>query len=84
MLKLEPREADKLPIPSQNTLQRLEAELNSIAPQVGGVLRGGDIAAATLLVDGVLLRDLSDDELASIRLAREMLFQRRKARAASD
>ena len=83
LLKLEPREADKLPVPSLQMLQDVASELQAIGPQVGGVLRSGDVSAATVLVDGVLLRGLSSEELASIRLAREFLFQRRKARAAS-
>lgn len=83
LLKLEPREADMVPLPSLRLVQEKLEDLEAIKPQLGRALRSGNVGAATSMVDGILLAHLSSDELNHIRVAREVLFRRRKARGAS-
>lgn len=83
MLKLEPTEADRLPVPSAQALQPIAGELRALKPRVTGALRTGALAEAVNLVDQLLLAGqlgLSPDEIQSLRDAREVLFARRSAR----
>jgi adenine-specific DNA-methyltransferase len=81
LLKLEPREADSLPVPSLDLVRSKAEGLRSILPQLGAALRRGDVALATTVVDQVLLSDISPKSLAQLRTARDILFERRKARS---
>lgn len=83
LLKMEPREADKLPIPSLDRVRRAEDALKTLKPQLSRALRSGNLADAVAAVDKVVLQDVDDDALKALRLAREVLFQRRQARARS-
>ena len=83
LLKMEPREADKLPIPSLDRVRQAEEALKTLKPQLAQALRSGNLADAVAAVDKVVLRDVEDDALNALRLAREVLFQRRQARARS-
>ena len=83
LLKMEPREADKLPIPSLDRVRRAEDALKSLKPQLARALRGRNLADAVAAVDKVVLPDVEDDALNALRLAREVLFQRRQSRARS-
>jgi len=81
LLKLEPREADKLPVPSLAVLAKNSDRLQAIKPQLGMALRSGRLEDACKLVDPIVLEGVAEEALASIRQAREVLFNRRKARA---
>jgi adenine-specific DNA-methyltransferase len=83
LLKLEPREADALPVPSVSVLQAAKKELINIKPTVGAALRAGDLAKAVALVDAILLTThsgLTTSDLEALRQGRELLFQRRLSR----
>lgn len=80
LLKMEPREADKLPLPSFAKVQEVEKELRNVKPQLAQALRQGNLAAAVEKVDSILLADVSEADLKALRIAREMLFERRRAR----
>jgi hypothetical protein len=83
LLKMEPREADKLPLPSLVRVRALEQDLRNIKPQLAQALRQGDLAAAVAKVDAILLADVPESDLKALRMAREILFERRRARGAS-
>ena len=83
LLKMEPREADKLPIPSLDRIKEVETALRSIKPQLASSLRRGDLTEAISAVDRVILAKVPKSDLKALRLAREMLFQRRRARGKS-
>lgn len=80
LLKMEPREADNLPLPSLSRVKAAEQQLRNARPQLASALRRGDVAAAVEAVDRIILADVPEDDLKALRLAREMLFQRRRAR----
>jgi len=81
LLKLEPREADKLPVPSLDSIRKKETELRSVRPQLAATLRNGSVDLAAQIVDRVLLPHVPNDDLSALRVARDMLFHRRRARA---
>lgn len=84
MLKIEPREAAALPVPSPELLQQHRAQLMALRPQVAAKLRGADgVQEAARLVDRVLLTEamgMSRRDLTEIRAALKMLRERRQAR----
>lgn len=87
LLKLEPREADRLPMPSKDLLNNTADELRAVRPQVGGALRQGKLDKAVNLVDRILLYKgvgLRQSELGALKDARGILFDRRSARAAGS
>ncbi|MEZ2370910.1 Eco57I restriction-modification methylase domain-containing protein [Arthrobacter sp. RCC_34] len=55
MLKIEPREADRLPVPSADVAEAARDKLVALRPQVGSRLRSGRLVEAAKLVDDVLL-----------------------------
>lgn len=55
MLKIEPREADLLPVPAPAVVAAAAEKLALIRPQVGAQLRRGRLTDAAKLVDDVLL-----------------------------
>lgn len=55
MLKIEPREADLLPVPSPEVVQAARVPLANIRPQMATRLRSGRLLEAARLVDDVLL-----------------------------
>ncbi len=66
MLKLEPKEADDLPMPSPDLVRAASEDLRRIQPFVSDALRRGDLAAATSRTDRVLLTGhmgMSEDTL---------------------
>lgn len=81
LLKLEPREADQLPVPSLRVLSENSEALLAIKPQLGTALRNGKLEDACKLVDPIIFPDASQETLTALRQARELLFQRRKTRA---
>lgn len=86
MLKIEPREADHLPIPSPQHVDRLGPELRHLRRPVRDALRCGDLLSAVRLVDQVVLReglDVSVDQHAELVAAHALMSARRLARAAN-
>lgn len=55
MLKIEPREADRLPVPSPEVVESARDALTTLRPQLGSRLRNGRLVEAAKLVDEVLL-----------------------------
>jgi adenine-specific DNA-methyltransferase len=85
ILKLEPREADKLPVPSLTLIDRCSERLRALRPQLSVTLRQGKLTEAVKMVDRVLLTEgagFSHEQLREVRDAREVLFGRRVSRAA--
>lgn len=83
LLKLEPKEADLLPVPSPAMVEATASELRALRPQLAKWLRQGKLLNAVDLVDGVLLREhlsVGKDKIDSLRGAREVLFSRRTSR----
>ena len=80
LLKMEPREADLLPLPSKKLLEERDAELKELSPQVTPFLRRGDVRGVVEMVDRVLYPNLPRESLTMLRVARETLFERRKMR----
>lgn len=83
MLKLEPREADRLPVPSRESLKSASKALSAMRPQVAKALRGGHLNEAVKLVDDCLLvgeLGLSRHQVRVLRRAHEELSARRKGR----
>ncbi|QMU23355.1 SAM-dependent DNA methyltransferase [Gordonia rubripertincta] len=84
MLKIEPREADHLPIPSAEFVARLEPGLRQLRSPVRDALRRGDLLGAVRLVDQVVLREglgVSGDHHAELVAAHALMSARRLARA---
>lgn len=84
MLKLEPKEADKLPVPSPQTVEAAAPELRALRPQLAKHLRRGELDEVVRLVDRTLLLGhlkLKHTDLELLRKGREMMFSRRVARA---
>lgn len=87
MLKHEPKEADRLPVPSAATLEAVADDLRAIRPQIGRALRSTNPQRAIDLVDAIVLErhlGLSASEIAGLRGARDLLFQRRVTRSRSE
>lgn len=84
MLKHEPTEAGRLPLPSYDVLQKVAPRLGLLQSQVGALLRHNDITPAVDIVDRIILKEhlkLTDDQIKAVREARETLLQRRMTRA---
>jgi hypothetical protein len=82
LLKLEPKEADVLPVPAPATLREAAPRLQAIRAQVAA-LAAADAPAAIALVDRAVLSEglgLADEQIEALRLARSLLSQRRRAR----
>ncbi|MBS1690846.1 MAG: SAM-dependent DNA methyltransferase [Actinobacteria bacterium] len=83
MLKLEPREADRLPVPPPALVEAATDQLKKLRPQVAGLLRSGNLIGASKLVDAVLLVGELGMQRADVRVLREAhaeLTARRVAR----
>lgn len=83
LLKIEPREADHLPMPSPGLVDAKRQELSALRAPLATALRAGRLLDAVTLVDQVLLVDglgMSEQELASIRADHKVLTGRRIAR----
>ena len=87
LLKLEPREADYLPVASKASLEKCGDEIRAISPQLAPALRQGDVQRAVEMVDNIVLKhvlNITDDDIKTLRDAREVFFERRKARGKGD
>ncbi len=83
ILKLEPREADKLPLPSPESLRRIAPALRKLRSEVGPAFRNGELMKVVEQVDRVLLAGhlrISPDDILILRRARQALFERRVRR----
>jgi len=81
ILKLEPSEADRWLMPSPALVAEHEESLRSLKPSILRLLRAGNLVAAVVEVDAVLLSDVVDRaDLTSIRAAHLALQSRRMTR----
>ena len=83
LLKMEPREADRLPVPSLARIRAFEKELKAIKPQLDRLLRAGNLKEALKTVDQIILSDVSATDRTALKIARELLLQRRRTRSRS-
>lgn len=84
ILKVEPKEADLLPMPSPAMLEAAGAALRNLRPQLSKLLRNSQLAEVVRAVDEALLIGIlncSRDEVAVLSEARNMMAARRSARA---
>jgi adenine-specific DNA-methyltransferase len=84
MLKLEPKEADLLPVPSPEVLESCRDALTALRPQMAVALRNSRLTDAAQLVDSVLLigaLGMSRPQVALLEKAHHDLTARRMARA---
>lgn len=84
MLKIEPREADHLAMPTPALVEKQRDQLSALKPKVSAALRAGRLLDAVELVDGVLLTQgvrLGKRSLTAIRDDHAALTARRVARA---
>ncbi len=82
LLKLEPKEADRLPVPSPISLSGCESDLRALRPQLAKSLRKGALLDVVKQVDRVLRKqwNLSGPQVEELRNARDWLFGRREQR----
>lgn len=84
ILKLEPREADHLPVPSLALVQRARNKLALLRPQVSTLLRNSRLIDAARLIDEVLLVEelgMKRTHLKRLREAHAEYTARRVARS---
>jgi hypothetical protein len=84
LLKLEPREALGIPVPSSGLLADCRKQLTESKPALDLLLRSGHFEDAVQLVDRILLQDgmgLSVDDLEGLRAGRRQMFGRRRKRS---
>ncbi len=84
ILKVEPREADRLPVPSAHRVAEYAPQLRSIKDQVREHLAHGRKVEATTLVDQIVLEQLlglDEPALDAVHQARKDMLVRRKARS---
>ena len=85
MLKLEPREADSLPLPSDACVQACSRRLRALRPQLARPLRNNDLDEVVKHVDKIILRHglgLSQSQIDTFREGRSIMLARRLARSA--
>jgi len=83
MLKVEPREADRLPMPSPELVREHRDALITLRPKVTAALRSGRLLNAVALVDEVLLVDalgMNRAALLAVRNEHRTLAARRGTR----
>ena len=83
VLKLEPREAANLPMPTASLLADRESELRAIKATSGSLLRAGKLDDLRAKVDRVLLSSRPNPDVEAIRATRDELRARRQARSRS-
>jgi hypothetical protein len=85
ILKLEPGEAVKLPLPSPEVVSEVSGELTAMIPTLRKLIANGLLLDAVGLVDTVILERqsaMSHDKVLDLREARAHLSQRRVTRGA--
>lgn len=83
MLKIEPREADQLPVPAPELARTERTPLAKLRPRISDLLQQGRLLDAVKLVDDVLLTGamgVSVTQVADIRAAHWEMTSRRMAR----
>jgi adenine-specific DNA methylase len=83
ILKIEPKEADRLPMPSPATLEAAAPALRSLRPQLAKHLRNVQLADVVRAVDEALLvgtLKLSPADVSVLLEARNMMSERRASR----
>ena len=83
LLKLEPKEADQLPMPTPATVAAVGPALAALRPQLTTALRRNQLEQAVELVDEVMLSQylqITAHDLTALRDARDLLFRRRVSR----
>ena len=84
VLKLEPREADNVPVPSPDLVKGVEEPLRELSASVGRLLRAGDYDKVRVRVDEIIFAEgkSSDEQLAlnQLRNTGNVLRQRRFSR----
>jgi adenine-specific DNA-methyltransferase len=83
LLKIEPKEAGRLPLPSRAVVEAAESKLRALRPQLATGLRQGKLLQVVAEVDRVLRNhlELSRPDLDRLRDARSALFSRRVTRS---
>lgn len=87
MLKIEPREADRLPMPSPALVEATKKGLSEVRPQMARFLRAGRLTDAARLVDDLLLVGELGMSRADVRALRDdhaALTARRTARGSGS
>ena len=87
LLKLEPKEATRVPLPSFDALCAAASDLRRLRPALVQHLRNGRLADAVKAVDTTLLRHsmkLNCHHIAQLHAARRTLFGRRLSRSRSN
>ncbi len=83
VLKLEPREADRWPMPSPALVEERSAPLRAVRHRARDLLASGRLLEASALVDDALLAPLglSTGAVQTLRRGRQELYDRRLARS---
>jgi adenine-specific DNA-methyltransferase len=84
VLKIEPREADRWPMPSPSAVAARSAALRAVRRRVRDLLARGRVFDASELVDQALWPDVPIEGLHLIRESRAMLHDRRMVRSRSQ
>ena len=85
MLKIEPGEADLLPVPALDVTESARASLTAATPQITRALEAGRLASAVQIVDELLLvrhLGMAPPDLVALREAHAELHARRISRGA--
>ena len=85
ILKLEPKEADRLPMPTPELVKECATELRNLRPQLAIALRNGRLLEAVKMVDRVLLTGslgLKRKQIKAMEEAVASMAARRTARGA--
>ena len=83
LLKIEPKEADLLPVPSAALVGAAASDLRQARRAVIGRMRAGNLVGALQLVDGIVLREhagLTAAAILALRTAHIQMRTRRHAR----
>ena len=83
ILKLEPREADNLPLPSRACVEGCSSSLRTFRSQLSQPIRNNHVDLVTKRVDEIILRDgmgLCQSQIDAIRTGRKTMLERRLAR----
>ena len=85
ILKIEPKEADQLPMPAPSLIAAAAERLHTLVPQAARGLRSNQLAAVVRAVDEVLAphAGLETADLAALSDAHDMMVARRQSRSGS-
>ena len=83
MLKLEPGEADHLPMPAPAFVSQHHDALRRVRPKVAATIERGDLFGAVALVDSIILVDglgMTANDVAALEFGRAAMMERRTSR----